>query len=240
MSNPRKNPPTFNSLKSYEQWRKELNGLVKLTKEAEEDWARLIALRCLSPDDPSGIRDKVFALNLDPDPAVAAIATVAAADAADGVAIPAVAAIDEDKKAGFNRLMEFMDKEFQKDSLTDMCEHIRAFMKMVKGKEQTMKAYISNFEAAYKKAKEKGLPAMPPKFMMWSLLESVNISDPECMLVLTGIPADSRTCTRLLRPHFSGSSTPPGTQAPSARRTACLWTPFWTLTMVEVNNLNEV
>merc|ERR1711911_88900 len=84
-----------------------------------------------------------------------------------------------------------MDKEFQKDSLTDMCEHIRAFMKMVKGKEQTMKAYISDYEAAYKKAKEKGLPAMPPKFMMWSLLESVNISDHEYMLVLTGIPADS-------------------------------------------------
>ena len=146
---------------------------------------------CLHQDDPSGIRDKVFALNLDPDPEIPAVAAVAAADAPNGVAIPAVAAVPANEKAGYNRLMEFMDKEFQKDSLTDMCEHIRAFMKMVKGKEETMKAYISNFEAAYKKAKEKGLPVMPPKFMMWSLLESVNISDHEYMLVLSGIPSDS-------------------------------------------------
>lgn len=189
--NPRKNPPPFHSMKSYEQWRKELQAWCRLTKEEEKDWAPLIALGCLAPEDPSGIRDKVFALNLDPDPAVEAVPAVAAADDPQGIARQAVPAIPANDKAGFDRLMAFMDQEFQKDSLTDMCEHIRVFMKMTKKKETTMKSYISDYEAAYKKAKEKGLPVMPPKFLMWSLLESVNISDHEYMLVISGIPADS-------------------------------------------------
>ena len=52
-NNPRKNPPAFSSLKSYEQWKKEVNGWTRLTTENEKDWAHLIALGCLSPDDPS-------------------------------------------------------------------------------------------------------------------------------------------------------------------------------------------
>ena len=71
--NPRKNPPPFSSLKSYEQWRKEVEAWTKLTKEDEEDWAKLVALGCLSPDDPSGIRDKIFTINLDPDPEIPAV-----------------------------------------------------------------------------------------------------------------------------------------------------------------------
>ena len=175
--NPRKNPPLFNSTKNYEQWKKELEAWCKLTKEEPKDWAHLIALGCLSPEDPSGIRDKVFALDLDPDPGRAA--------AGDQPAV------QPNPKAGYERLIAFMDNEFQKDNLTDMCEHIRVFMRMTKKKEQTMKAYISDFEAAYKKAKEKGLPAMPHKFMMWSLLESVHITDHEYMLVISAIPTDS-------------------------------------------------
>ena len=64
-------------------------------------------------------------------------------------------------------------------------------MTMKKSKDITMKAYVSNFEATYKKAKAKGLPEMPHKFLMWSLLESVGITDHEYMLVLTGVPQDS-------------------------------------------------
>ena len=181
-SNPRKNPPPFSSTKSYENWRKELTTWTKLTKEEKKDWAPLIALS-LPAEDPSGIRDKVFALDLDPVEGAEAVA------AGNGVA--AIPAIEADPAAGYNRLMAFMDSEFKKDNLTDMCEHIRLFMRMTKKKETGMKQYISDFEAAYKKAKEKGLPAMPHKFMMWSLLESVHISDQEYMLVISGIPPES-------------------------------------------------
>ena len=181
-ANPRKSPPLFSSTKSYENWRKELNAWTRITTEQKRHWAPLIALS-LPDNDPSGIRDKVFALDLDPDEGVEAV------PAADGVA--AIPAIPANEGAGYDRLMAFMDSEFKKDNLTDMCEHIRLFMKMTKKKETTMKQYISDFEAAYKKAKEKGLPVMPHKFLMWSLLESVHISDQEYMLVISGIPPES-------------------------------------------------
>ena len=156
-NNPRKNPPAFSSLKSYEQWKKEVNAWTRLTTENEKDWAHLIALGCLSPDDPSGIREKVFALDLEP------IAEVEAVAAANGR--PAVEAVAANPKAGYERLISFMDSEFAKDNLTDMCEHIRKFMNLKKDKDVTMKSYISDFEATYKKAKEKGLPEMPHKFI---------------------------------------------------------------------------
>ena len=112
--NPRKNPPPFSSLKSYEQWRKEVEAWTKLTKEDKEDWAKLVALGCLSPDDPSGIRDKVFTLNLEPDPA---IPEVPGSGADNEGFVPAVPA---DPLGGWKRLLEFMDQEFGKDNLTDM------------------------------------------------------------------------------------------------------------------------
>ena len=182
--NPRKNPPPFSSIKNnYEQWRKEMEAWSALTKEEEKDWAKLAALACFSPDDPSGIRDKIFSLNLDHDPAVAAVP-------ANGDN-PGVPAVEQDDLAGWNRLMSFMESEYGKDSLTDMCEHIRNFMRMKKKRETPMKTYVSEFEAVYKKAKLKGLPDMPHKFLMWFLLESAGISDHEYMLVLTGVPPDS-------------------------------------------------
>ena len=95
--NPRKNPPPFSSLRNYEQWKKEINAWTRLTTEVPENWAHLVALGSLSEDDPSGIREKVFALDLDPDPAQAAIA------AEDGQA--AAPARPADQKAGWNRLI---------------------------------------------------------------------------------------------------------------------------------------
>ena len=182
-TNPKKNPPPFSSLRNYEQWKKEIKAWSVLTPEPATQWAIIVALGCLSENDPSGIREKVFALNLYPDPAIPAV------PAADGQ--EAVAAVPQNDLAGWERLMEFMDSEFAKDSLADMCEHIRDFMTLKKSKDVSMKAYISDFEATYKKAKIKGLPEMPHKFMMWFLLESVAITDQEYMLAISGVPTDS-------------------------------------------------
>ena len=36
-NNPRKNPPAFSSLKSYEQWKKEVTAWTRLTTENEKE-----------------------------------------------------------------------------------------------------------------------------------------------------------------------------------------------------------
>ena len=182
-NNPKKNPPPFSSLRSYEQWKKEIKAWTSLTAEPEVHWANIVALGCLSESDPSGIREKVFALNLYHDPAIPEVPAAAGQ--------PLVPAVPQNDLAGWDRLMEFMDSEFAKDSLADMCEHIRNFMTLKKSKDVSMKAYISDFEATYKKARIKGLPEMPHKFMMWFLLESVDITDQEYMLAISGVPTDS-------------------------------------------------
>ena len=64
-------------------------------------------------------------------------------------------------------------------------------MKLEKKEEEKMKSYVSNFEAAYKVAKEKGLPELPHAYRMYQLLENANITDNEYMMVLTGITSNS-------------------------------------------------
>ena len=171
MSNVSKIPPKFSSEKNYAQWKKELNAWTCITSHAKKDWGKIIALN-LPENDPSNIREKVFSLDLEPlvsdDPNLC------------------------NEKQGYDNLIKFMDDEFLKDNITDMCEHIRQFMKLEKRKDEKMKNYVSNFEAAYKKAKEKGLPELPHTYRMYQLLENSKISDHEYMMVLTGISTDSK------------------------------------------------
>ena len=143
-----------------------------ITSHPEKDWGKIIALN-LPENDPSNIREKVFSLDLE----------------------PLVDVQDESRsnaKQGYDNLIKFMDDEFLKDNITDMCEHIRQFMKLEKKKDEKMKSYVSNFEAAYKKAKEKGLPELPHTYRMYQLLENSKISDNEYMMVLTGISTESK------------------------------------------------
>ena len=111
----------------------------------------------LPEDDPSNIRDKVFET------------------------------INLDGEAGFTALETFMDKEFKKDDIVDMCEHIRTFMKFQKTKEMTMQMYISNFESAYTSARNKGLPEMPKSYLMYQILENANLNDRDYRFVLSDI-----------------------------------------------------
>ena len=164
MSNVSKVPPKFSSDKNYTLWKKELQAWTCITSHSKKDWGKIIALS-LPESDPSDIREKAFSVDLEP--------------------------TEENEKQGYDNLMNFMDDEFKKDSITDMCEHIRKFMKMEKKEEEKMKSYVSNFEAAYKVAKEKGLPELPHTYRMYQLLENANITDNEYMMVLTGITSNS-------------------------------------------------
>ena len=65
-----------------------------------------------------------------------------------------------------------MDEEFLKNNFRDMCEHMRQFKRREKRKEKIIKEYVSNFEAAYKKAKEIGFSELPhTSYHIYQLLE---------------------------------------------------------------------
>ena len=103
MSNVSKVPPKFSSDKNYTLWKKELQAWTCITSHSKKDWGKIIALS-LPESDPSDIREKAFSVDLEP--------------------------TEQNEKQGYENLMKFMDDEFKKDSITDMCEHIRKFMKM--------------------------------------------------------------------------------------------------------------
>ena len=130
----------------------------------------------LPEDDPSNIRDKVFET------------------------------INLDGEAGFTALETFMDKEFKKDDIVDMCEHIRTFMKFQKTKEMTMQMYISNFESAYTSARNKDLPEMPKSYLMYQILENANLNDRDYRFVLSDIDFAStdpyKLATKALMKYF--------------------------------------
>ena len=111
----------------------------------------------LPEEDPSGIRQKVFN------------------------------SVNLDGADGYKNLIAFMDKEFKKDEISDMCEKIRKFMKLHKAKDQTIQQYISEFDQAYQSAKNTGLTDLPDQYLMYMLLENALLKDQDYRLVLTSI-----------------------------------------------------
>ena len=152
MSNVSKIPPKFSSEKNYAQWKKELEAWTCITTHDGSFSGKIIALN-LPENKTSNIREKAFSLNLEP---------------LVNTENPSLS----NEKQGYDNLIAFMDEEFLKDNITDMCEHIRKFMKLEKKKDEKMKSYVSNFEAAYKKVKEKGLPELPHTYHMYQLLKN--------------------------------------------------------------------
>ena len=114
MSNVSKIPPKFSSEKNYAQWKKELEAWTCVTTHARKDWGKIIALN-LPENNPSNIREKAFSLNLEP--------LVNTTDSSLS-----------NENQGYDNLIAFIDEEFLKDNITDMCEHIRKFMKFEKKK----------------------------------------------------------------------------------------------------------
>ena len=60
---------------------------------------------------------------------------------------------------------------------TDMCESIRAFMKLCKGPEQTVADYLSSFDSMYNRACTKGLTVLPQAYLMFLVLENAHLED---------------------------------------------------------------
>ena len=86
-----------------------------ITTHNKKDWGKIVALN-MPENDASNIREKVFSLDLEP-------------------FVDSVDPTKNNEQQGFDNLVKFMDEEFLKDNITDMCEHIRKFMKLEKKKD---------------------------------------------------------------------------------------------------------
>ena len=73
------------------------------------------------------------------------------------------------------------------DKISDVIDKIRAFLKYKKTAEQNTKEYINGFDSVYTQAKTKGQIELPQTFLMYMLLENMELSDSDFRLVLTNI-----------------------------------------------------
>ena len=88
---------------------------------------------------------------------------------------------------GYKNYVAFMDKHFKKESISDMCEAIRSFMKLSKSEDQTMSDYLSTFDSMYNRACTKGLTDLPQPYLMFLVLENAHLDVQDYRLVLTSI-----------------------------------------------------
>ena len=152
-----KNPPQFSLKKNYDDYKNELEVWSKVTTIEKGKWGMIIALGLPENGECEDIRNKVFR------------------------------GCDLNGEAGYQNYIKFMDKHFKKESISDMCEAIRSFMKMCKSEEQTIADYLSTFDSMYNRACTKGLTELPQAYLMFLVLENAHLEVQDYRLVLPSI-----------------------------------------------------
>ena len=153
-----KEPPRFNTERSYERFEAELDAWSTITTVAKQKQGTLVMLTLPETGKYGDLRGKVM----------------------DGC----VYAGDN----GLKNIKEFLKTHIGQDGITDVVEKIRTFMSVKRQGEQTVREYVSNFESAYTVAKAKAnLGELPPLYLMWILIENASISKHDEKLVLSGI-----------------------------------------------------
>ncbi|CAG2223740.1 unnamed protein product [Mytilus edulis] len=151
-------PPVFTEQKPYSRWIDEIKAWKALTDLDKKKMGIAIALS-LPEEGLNSIRDKVFSdLSLE------------ALNADDGV----------------DKLIEFMDKIFKKDELSEAYEAYSEFDRFRRSKVISMEEYVTEFEKLYNKTKKFKME-LPQPVLAFKLLEYSELEMKDRQLVLTGV-----------------------------------------------------
>ena len=151
-------PPVFTTQKPYSRWVDEIKAWQALTDLDVKKRGIAIALS-LPEDGQNSIRDKVFSE-----------LTVDVLNADDGV----------------EKLIEFMDKIFKKDELSEAYEAYTEFDRFRRSKATSMEDYVTEFEKLYNKTKKFKMD-LPQPVLAFKLLECSELDMKDRQLVLTGV-----------------------------------------------------
>ena len=152
-----KKPPSFEG-KPYERYIEELKAWTFVTDLAKEKQAFAVALS-FSENDPSHIRDKIFCeLKID----------------------------NLKKETGMETLVEFINKLFKKDELTEMYEYYVSFDRYKCSQGESVESYILEFEKRYNKTKNYGME-LPQNVVAFKLLDGTVLYHKDRQLVLTAV-----------------------------------------------------
>lgn len=151
-------PPVFTTQKPYSRWVDEIKAWQALTDLDVKKRGIAIALS-LPEEGQNSIRDKVFSE-----------LTVDVLNADNGV----------------EKLIEFMDKIFKKDELSEAYEAYTEFDRFRRSKATSMEDYVTEFEKLYNKTKKFKMD-LPQPVLAFKLLECSELDMKDRQLVLTGV-----------------------------------------------------
>ena len=152
-----KKPPSFED-KPYEHYIEELKAWTFVTDLAKEKQGPAVALS-FSENDPSHIRAKIFSdLKI------------------EGL----------EKETGMAALVEFMDKLFKKDELTEVYEYYVSFDRYKHSQGESVEGYIMEFEKRYSKTKNYGME-LPQNVAAFRLLDRTMLDHKDRQFVLTAV-----------------------------------------------------
>ena len=99
----------------------------------------------------------------------------------------------EPDKDAYKNLMIFLDEEFKKNHILEISEKIDDWLETKKSESQSIKEFLNNFDFAYKKAKNIGLPDMPQEFLLTRMLKCANLEDRDYKFVVSQINTEEKT-----------------------------------------------
>ena len=143
-SDPIKKPPKFSENLCYETFKTKTKAWQKVTTVKEDSQGLVLALN-LPNNEANNIGERIFQE-----------LTLAELEGANGA----------------NKFWDYMDNQFKKDDMVQMCETIKAFTLFKRRETQPIKDYVNEFESLYMKAKKKGLSALPPEYMTYLLFDN--------------------------------------------------------------------
>ena len=90
-------------------------------------------------------------------------------------------------EAGLVNFWNYMDKEYKKDPMGDMCESIRKFTNYKRRGDQSIQDYVNEFETLYNKANVKGMGSLPQPYLMFLMFENSLMDEKDQRLVMVEV-----------------------------------------------------
>ena len=158
-SDPTKKPPKFSENLCYETFKTKTTAWQKVTSVKEASQGLVLALN-LPNNEANNIGERIF---------------------------QELTVADLEGASGADKFWEYMDNQFKKDDMVQMCETIKAFSLFKRRESQPIKEYVNEFESLYMKAKRKGLSALPPEYLTYLLFDNSGLETKDQRLAMVEV-----------------------------------------------------
>ena len=164
-----KDPPHFSLEKPYNQWKTEIKAWMFSADTADQNKAALTIALSLPEKGCNSIRTRIFNK-------ITFFVPGTLADPAEKISPTA-----------WKDMIDFMDKEFAKDDISELYDKTDEFLHTAKDDEETMKDYLNRFDDAMNQAEKAGMGELSQGFKMCLFLKNAKLDQKDFKFVVSDI-----------------------------------------------------